>query len=117
TVTPDGTGSINVAHPLARVRDFVGRDREFTPLFFDDAVGLGRRVSHGIARGEIENLFLVLAIPPPPYPGPSALPPLVGLRCHFERRETLSYSTLDGVTFIPNDFCELLFSLIVAEPQ
>jgi hypothetical protein len=117
TVNPGGTASIDLAHPLARVRDFVGRDIEFAPLFFDDPVGLGRRVSDGIARGEIENLFLVLAIPSPPFPGPNAQPPLLALSCHFDRRQTLSYFTLDGVTFIPLSFCEILFSLIVAEPS
>ena len=58
----------------------------------------------------------MLAIPPPPYPGPSNQPPYVGFSCHFDVRETLSYYTLDGVTFNPFTFCEVLFSLIVAEP-
>jgi Matrixin len=114
-VHPDGTASVDLERPLARVRDLVSRDLDFTPVFFDDSIGLGRRVSDEISRGAIENLFLVLEIPPPPYPGPSAQPPLLGLSCHHQR-ETLSYYTLDGVTFIPLRFCEVLFSLIVAEP-
>jgi hypothetical protein len=116
TVQPDGTASVDLEHPLARVRDLVGRDVEFTPVFFDNAVGLGRRVAHGIARGEIDDLFLVLAIPPPPYPGPSGKPPLVGFTCHFGVPDTLSYFTLDGVTFQPLTNCESLLLLIVAEP-
>jgi hypothetical protein len=115
TVHPDGTASIDLHHPLARVRDLVGRDIGYTPVFFDNAVGLGQRVARGIARGEIRDLFLVLAIPPPPYPGPSGKPPLIGLTCHFGQRDTLSYYTLDGVTFVPQPFCETNFSLIVAE--
>jgi hypothetical protein len=115
TVNVDGTASLDLAKPLARVRHIVGRDFELTPAFFDDPKELGRRVSRGMARGEIGDLFVALAIPPPPYPGPSGQPPLLGFSCH-EGRDTLSYFTLDGVTFQPLFFCEVLFSLIVAEP-
>jgi hypothetical protein len=58
-----------------------------------------------------------MAIPEGPYPGPSGLPPFLGRWCHASVRATLSYATLDGVTFRPLSFCELLFSLIVAEPD
>ena len=115
TVNPDGTVAIDVANPLVRVRGIVGRDVEFTPVYFNNPKALGRLVSDGIASGQIGDLFVVLAIPPPPYPGPSGMPPYVGLSCHAER-DTLSYFTLDGQTFRPLRFCELLFSLIVAEP-
>jgi hypothetical protein len=115
SVRPDGTAQVDLDHPPARVRRIVGRDFEFTPVYFTNPRLLGHRVREGIASGQIADLFLVLAIPPPPYPGPSGMPPFAGVSCHAER-DTLSYVTLDGMTFQPLSFCELLFSLIVAEP-
>jgi hypothetical protein len=38
TVLPDGTASVDLEHPLARVRNFVGRDIERTPF----CPGVGR---------------------------------------------------------------------------
>jgi hypothetical protein len=72
-------------------------------------------VSSAIARGQISDLFLVLALPSPPYPAPGRRPPLIGRSCSGEPA-TNSYYTTDGTTFVPLPFCELVFSLIVAEP-
>jgi hypothetical protein len=36
TVNADGTATIAIANPLARKRDIVGRDFEFTAVYFED---------------------------------------------------------------------------------
>jgi hypothetical protein len=79
-VNPDGTASVNLTHPLDRVRGFIGQDNDFAPFYFHFPGFLGRLVRIGFPQGVIRDLFLVLRIPTEtPFPGVSAVPPLIGL--------------------------------------
>jgi hypothetical protein len=99
TVNPDGTASVDLGTPLARVTDFVGQDHDFARFAFDDPRGLGRRVRDGITKGQIQNLFLVLRVPTTPsFPGVHGFPPLIGLDVD-EPIFGLSYVSTDGATF------------------
>jgi hypothetical protein len=115
SVNADGTAAVDLANPLVRIGSFVGRDFQLTPIYFEDSRTLGVRVDGAIARGEVSDLFLVLALPSRPYPGPSNRPPLTGRSCSGVQATNSFYST-DGATFVPLPFCEHVFSLIVAEP-
>jgi hypothetical protein len=72
-------------------------------------------VSSALSRGEANDLFLVLALPSRPFPGPSNRPPLTGRSCSGVP-ETNSFYSTDGAAFVQLPFCEHVFSLIVAEP-
>jgi len=123
TVAADGTTSVDLARPLVRVTGFVGRDDDFAPLFFHNPTSLGRRIRHGIDRGEIQNLFLVLRLPTAgPFPGFGAQPPLIGL----DGSPTgvppndvpvfgLSYISNDGITWTPHAVFNFRFSLVLSE--
>jgi hypothetical protein len=79
-VNPDGTATIDLADPLDRDTVFVGQDNDFSPFFLKRPRLTGERIREGVASGEIQNLFLVLRLPTTsPFPGVSALPPLIGL--------------------------------------
>jgi hypothetical protein len=81
-VNADGTiQSIDLSHPLVRDRTFIGQDDDLEPLFVKHGVLLGQIIELGVRFGLIDNLFLVLRVPtpPPPFPGISARPPLIGL--------------------------------------
>jgi len=74
------TATINLANPLAQRNGFVGQDNDFAPLHFLLPSVLGFLVQKGIEKGDIQNLFMVLQVPTTtPFPGVSALPPLIGL--------------------------------------
>ena len=53
----------------------------------------------GIADGSIQNLFLVLQIPPAPFPGVSNQPPLIGLSTQAPILGRSFLSTNGGLTF------------------
>ena len=79
-VNADGTATIDLAHPLERDSTFVGQDDDFSPFFLKRPRLTGYRIRQGVDSGEIQNLFLVLRLPTTaPFPGVSALPPLIGL--------------------------------------
>jgi hypothetical protein len=79
-VNEDGAASVDLLDPLVQVFEFVGQDNDFAPFIFKDPRGLGRYIERRIARGRIQNLFLVLRIPTSaPFPGVSAVPPLIGV--------------------------------------
>ena len=79
-VNADGTATIDLAHPLERDSNFVGQDDDFSPFFLKRPRLTGNRIRQGVDSGEIQNLFLVLRLPTTaPFPGVSALPPLIGL--------------------------------------
>jgi hypothetical protein len=79
-------------------------------------------VRRGIARGEIQNLFLVLRLPTTlPYPGVSAQPPFIGLDgvpggSNDVPIFGLSYVSNDGVAFNRNNLFNFRFSLGLSEP-
>lgn len=121
----DGSSiSIDLANPLVRMVEFIGQDDDLAPFFFKNAHTLGRRVQRGIDRGQIHNLFLVLRLPTTlPFPGVSALPPLIGLDGGVPVNDVpifgLSYTSDDGgATFTRRNDFNFRFSLRLAEaPQ
>lgn len=121
TVHPDGTAVLDLDHPLARRSDFEGQDFDFAPLYFHSPTVLGIVVERGIARGEIDDLFLVLRLPTEtPFPGPSELPPLVLIDGFFGRPNDvpifgLSYLSLDGELFFQETTVNYMFSLTLSE--
>ncbi|HEX3556075.1 MAG TPA: matrixin family metalloprotease [Thermoanaerobaculia bacterium] len=115
------TATLDLAHPLVRQTGFIGQDSDFAPFFFPDPKGLGKLVRKKIARGEIQNLFLVLRLPvTSPFPGVSAQPPFIGLDGGNATNDApifgLSYTSADGVTFTRSNSFNFRFSLIVAKP-
>jgi hypothetical protein len=115
-----GTATIDLAHPLARDTRFIGQDNDFAPFYFLLPSVLGHYVQTGIANGQIQDLFLVLRIPTTtPYPGVSALPPLIGLDGGNATNDVpingLSYTSADGVTFTQVTNFNFRFSLVLSE--
>jgi hypothetical protein len=114
-VNADGTASVDLARPLVRERNFVGQDNDFSVLYFQDPLGLGLRVRHGIAKGEIENLFLVLRLPTS---FPRGLPPFIGLDGGGATNDVpilgRSYTSPDGATFTPTTRFNFRFALTLS---
>jgi len=114
------TATLDLAHPLARQTRFVGQDDDFAPFYFPFPDLLGKLVRTKIARGDIQNLFLVLRLSTSPPPGVSALPSLIGLDGGVPNNDVpiygLSFSSADGVTFNRSNTYNFRFSLIVAKP-
>lgn len=114
------TATLDLAHPLARQTRFVGQDDDFAPFYFPFPDLLGKLVRTKIARGDIQNLFLVLRLSTTPPPGVSALPSLIGLDGGVPNNDVpiygLSFSSADGVTFNRSNTYNFRFSLIVAKP-
>ncbi len=115
------TATIDLSHPLAKKTGFIGQDNDFAPFYFNNPVGLGQSVRNKINNGQITNLFLVLRLPTTvPFPGVSALPPLIGLDGGVAVNDVpiflQSFTSDDGgVTFnqVPN--FNFRFSLILTE--
>ena len=137
-VHADGSATIDLQTPLAHQQPFVAQDVDFTPWYFSHPRRLGRLVREGIARGEIEHVFLVLQVPTAtPFPGPRGLAPAVGVDGFSEdlvedNDDTpalgLSFISEDGgATFLPvadvmvqkyqrqGDF-NIMFSLLFSVP-
>ena len=115
------TATINLAEPLERVSGFIGQDDDFAPFFFKNGHDLAGRVLQGISDGSITDLFLVLRLPPGPFPGVSAAPPLIGLDGGAGVTNDvpifgLSYVSDDGgVSFRQNTHYNFRFSLVLSE--
>ena len=114
------TATLDLAHPLAKVTNFVGQDNDFAPFYFPFPDLLGRLVKQKIANGQIKNLFMVLRVPTTtPYPGISGLPPSIGLDGGNATNDVpingLSYLSTDGVTFNQVNNFNFRFSLIVTK--
>jgi hypothetical protein len=118
TGTVDALGNIvtiELANPLARKTSFLAQDGDFAPFHFATPRLLGKVIREGIANGTIENLFLVLREPAPPFPGVSAQPPLIGLNVGAPVFG-LSYLSSDGgVTFTRRTDLNFMFSLVLAD--
>ncbi len=114
------TATLDLAQPLARQTNFIARESDFSPFYFPLPDLLGRLVRQKIARGDIQNLFLVLRVPTPPYPGVSAKPPYILVDGGNATNDVpifgLSFTSPDGVTFTRNNSFNFRFSLIVAKP-
>ena len=120
TVNPDGTATVDLAHPLDAVSGFVGQDNDFAQLFLRFPSLLGLVIRLGVDFGLIDNLFLVLRLPTTtPFPGVSALPPLIGLDGGVTTNDVpianLSYISTDGASFTPVPNFNFMFSLILSE--
>lgn len=115
TINPDGTAAIDLDHPLDFRKDFAAQDNDFSPFFLKHPRLLGWWIRRGIARGEIENLFLVLRIPTTaPFEGVSGQPPLIGLN-NTPTLFGLSFTSVDdGVTFTPRADFNFRFSLVLS---
>jgi hypothetical protein len=114
------TATLDLAHPLAKVTNFVGQDNDFAPFYFPTPDLLGRLVKQKIASGQIQNLFMVLRLPTTtPYPGISGLPPAIGLDGGNATNDVpiygFSYRSTDGVTFSQDSKYNYRFSLIVTK--
>jgi hypothetical protein len=114
------TATLDLAHPLAKVTHFIGQDNDFAPFYFPFPDLLGRLVKQKIASGEIQNLFLVLRLPTTtPFPGVSALPPLIGLDGGNATNDVpingFSYISTDGVTWTQVTRFNFRFSLVVTK--
>ena len=115
------TATLDLAQPLVRQTGFVGQDSDFAPFYFPSPEALGKQVRKKIARGEIQNLFLVLRLPTTsPFPGVSGQPTFIGLDGGNATNDVpifgLSYTSSDGVTFTRTNGFNFRFSLIVAKP-
>jgi len=73
------TATIDLRRPIERVAGFIGQDNDFAPFYFQNPHQLGKDVWKGVENGDIQNLFLVLRLPPAPFPGVSGHAPLIGL--------------------------------------
>lgn len=109
----DGRARLHLDRPLRRAAPFAGQDLDFTPFALERPQELARRILRGLRRGDFEDLFLVLTVPPGPYPGPNGIPPLVG----FDRAgdpdpaRGRSYTSAGGPLFEPETRFDFLFAL------
>lgn len=124
TVNPNGTASLNLSAPLARVTDFLSQENDFGVFYFDDPRALGQTVRQGVQSGQIGQLFLVLRVPlTQPFPGISGAPPFIGLDgtnsatvANDSPIFPLSYVSNDGVSFRRETRFNFRFSLELSEP-
>ena len=98
-INPDTTATINLATPLDSSLLFLSGETDFGPYFFKNPHDLSEVIRTGIANGSIQNLFLVLQIPPAPFPGVSNQPPLIGLSTQAPILGRSFLSTNGGLTF------------------
>ena len=115
-INPDTTATIDLANPLATSLTPIGQDTDFAPFYFKNPHDLSETVRLGIADGSIQNLFLVLQIPPPPYAGVNAQPPLVFLSTQAPILGRSFLSTNGGLTFIRRNTQNFRFSLVASVP-
>ncbi|MFN7963744.1 MAG: hypothetical protein U0002_20950 [Thermoanaerobaculia bacterium] len=119
-VGPDGTAVIDVDHPLAEEHRFVGQDFDFTPLYFENSVGLAERIRRGMARGRIQDLFLVLKVPNRAhFPGVSDTPPLIGLDGGRPDNDVPiygdSFTSTNGKDWTVSSDYNFMFQLVMSE--
>lgn len=110
------TAAIDLVNPLAQTTGFVGQDADFAPFYLADGHDLAKQVLQEIAAGTLTDLFLVLVIPPGPFPGVSNQPPLIGISsmaplgfsflstdggATFNRRTDFGFRFSLGMTLVP----------------
>jgi len=115
-INPDTTATIDLANPLATSLTPIGQDTDFAPFYFKNPHDLSETVRLGIADGSIQNLFLLLQIPPAPYGGVNAQPPLVFLSTQAPILGRSFLSTDGGLTFIRRNTQNFRFSLVASVP-
>lgn len=98
-----GAAAVDLGDPLEQTSGFLAADNDFAPFYFKNPHELGKRVRRGIEDGEITDVFLVLRLPQGPFPGVSAIPPVIGLDGGVAVNDVpifgLSYTSTDGVSF------------------
>ncbi len=115
-INPDGTATIDLAHPIDQASGFVGQDTDFAPFFFKNSHVIGKKVRDGINAGTIQNLFLVLQIDNTrPFPGVSNQPALIGLSTQAPILGRSFLSTNGGATFTRRNDINFRFSLIISQ--
>ena len=115
-VNPDTTATIDLANPLASSLTPIGQDTDFAPFYFKNPHDLSETVRLGIADGSIQNLFLVLQIPPAPFAGVNAQPPLVFLSTQAPILGRSFLSQDGGATFQRRNTQNFRFSLVASVP-
>jgi hypothetical protein len=115
-INPDTTATIDLANPLATSITPIGQDTDFAPFYFKNPQDLSETVRLGIADGSIQNLFLVLQIPPPPYGGVNAQPPLVFISTQAPILGRSFLSLDGGLSFQRRNTQNFRFSLIASVP-
>ena len=116
-INPDTTATIDLVTPLRSSVAFLGQDTDFASFYFSEPKDLSETIRLGIADGSIQNLFLVLQIPPAPFPGVSNQPPLIGLSTQAPILGRSFLSTNGGVTFTRRNDLNFRFSLIASKPE
>jgi len=114
-INPDTTATIDLVNPLDSSVAFLAQDADFAPFYFKNPHDLSETIRLGIADGSIQNLFLVIQIPPPPFPGVSNQPPLIGLSSQAPVLGRSFLSTNGGVTFNRRNDFNFRFSLIASQ--
>ena len=122
TISPDGTAaSIDLDAPLASTTGFLGQDNDFAPFYLEEGHALAKQVEQEIVAGTLTSLFIVLRLPPSPFPGVSALPPLIGLDGGVASNDVpifgQSFVSIDGTTFNRVANFNFRFSLGLVEKQ
>ncbi len=114
-INPDTTATIDLVTPLASSPMFLAQDTDFAPFYFKNPQDLSEVIRLGIADGSIQNLFLVLQIPPAPFAGVSNQPPLIGLSTQAPILGRSFLSTNGGATFTRRNDLNFRFSLIASQ--
>lgn len=115
-INPDTTATIDLANPLRTSVTFLGQDTDFAPFYFAEPKELSQTIHAGIAAGTIQNLFLVLQIPGPPFPGVSNQPPLIGVSNQSPILGRSYLSTNGELTFTRRNDFNFRFSMILSVP-
>jgi hypothetical protein len=114
-INPDTTATIDLVTPLASSPVFVAQDGDFAPFYFKNPQDLSEVVRLGIADGSIQNLFLVIQIPPAPFAGVSNQPPLLGLSTQAPILGRSFLSVNGGLTFTRRNDLNFRVSLIASQ--
>lgn len=115
-INPDTTATIDLANPIATSLTPVGQDTDFAPFYFKNPHEISKDIRAGIADGSIQNLFLVLQIPAPPYGGVAAQPPLIFLSTQAPILGRSFLSTNGGATFTRRNDVNFRFSMVASVP-
>ena len=114
-INPDTSATIDLLNPLASSGPFLAQDTDFAPFYFKNPHDLSETIRLGIADGSIQNLFLVIQIPPSPFLGVSNQPPLIGLSSQAPIRGRSYLSLNGGLTFARRNDFNFRFSLIASQ--
>ncbi len=118
-VNADGGVSVHLAEPLRHQAPFIAQDRDFSPFYFERAAQLAARLRQWLDHGPPEeDLFLVLQIPQPPWPGANGRAPGIGLDGRpggvndgpILGRSYVSFD--DGATWVAETRFNYMFSLV-----